>query len=52
VKDEGQKKRLAQAAGGLSAARASAGAAAAAPKAVQRDVVLQMNSAAMDSLGY
>jgi Ca-activated chloride channel family protein len=52
VKDEGQKKRLAQAAGGLSAARASAGAAAAAPKAVQRDVVLRMNSAAMDSLGY
>lgn len=52
VADPRQKKRLEEVAGTLARSRASAGAAAAAPKAVQRDEALKMNSAALDLEGY
>ena len=52
VKDAHEKKRLEAVAGQLATSRASAGAAAAAPKAVQRDEALKMNSEAMDAMGY
>lgn len=50
--DVHEKRRLEGAAGGLGATRAAAGAAAAAPQAVQRDEALKMNKAAMDAYGY
>jgi Ca-activated chloride channel family protein len=50
--DVHEKRRLEGAATNVGAARASAGAAAAAPRAVQRDEALKMNKAAMDAYGY
>jgi Ca-activated chloride channel family protein len=52
VKDDVQRRRLAQAAAGLASARASTASAAAAPAPVQRDKALQLNSAGMHASGF
>ncbi len=52
TRDAVQKKRLEGAAAQIGATRRAAGAAAAAPKAVQRDEALKTNKAGMDAYGY
>jgi len=47
-----EKKRLEQAAAGMSASRTQVARAATAPKAVQRDEALKLNSGAMDMMGF
>jgi Ca-activated chloride channel family protein len=52
TKDDTQKKRLDATAASIQATRRAAGAAAAAPKAVQRDEALKANKSGMGDLGY
>jgi hypothetical protein len=47
-----ERKRLEQAAAGMSASRTQVGRAASAPKAVQRDEALKLNNSAMDMMGF
>ena len=51
-KDDVQKKRLESSAASIQATRRAAGAAAAAPKAVQRDEALKANKSGMTDMGY
>jgi Ca-activated chloride channel family protein len=52
TKDDSTKKRLDATAANIAATRRAAGAAAAAPKAVQRSEALKMNKAGMGDMGY
>jgi Ca-activated chloride channel homolog len=52
TKDDTQKKRLDATAASIQATRRAAGAAAAAPKAVQRDEALKTNKSGMSDMGY
>ncbi len=52
TKDDTQKKRLDASAASIQATRRAAGAAAAAPKAVQRDEALKANKSGMADMGY
>jgi hypothetical protein len=52
TKNDAEKKRLDATAASIAATRRSAGAAAAAPKAVQRNEALKMNKSGMSMAGY